>query len=54
MSVGGDPAEAATGVARLARLADDGRTGALSPWDGTRTLVEKAQRPYQPLRMERC
>jgi NAD(P)-dependent dehydrogenase (short-subunit alcohol dehydrogenase family) len=36
MSVGGDPAEAATGVVRLALLADDGPTGALWSWDGTR------------------
>lgn len=36
MSVGGDPAEAATGVLRLAFLPDDGPTGALWSWDGTR------------------
>ncbi|MBU4465344.1 MAG: SDR family NAD(P)-dependent oxidoreductase [Actinobacteria bacterium] len=36
MSAGGDPAEAATGVIRLALLADDGPTGALWSWDGTR------------------
>ena len=36
MSVGGDPAEAATGAVRLALLADDGPTGALWSWDGTR------------------
>ncbi|WP_415976031.1 SDR family NAD(P)-dependent oxidoreductase [Rhodococcus sp. 077-4] len=36
MSAGGDPAEAATGVVRLALLADDGPTGALWSWDGTR------------------
>jgi NAD(P)-dependent dehydrogenase (short-subunit alcohol dehydrogenase family) len=36
MSVGGDPAEAAAGVVRLALLADDGPTGALWSWDGTR------------------
>ena len=36
MSVGGDPAEAATGVVRLALLPDDGPTGALWSWDGTR------------------
>jgi NAD(P)-dependent dehydrogenase (short-subunit alcohol dehydrogenase family) len=36
MSVGEDPAEAAAGVARLALLADDGPTGALWSWDGTR------------------
>jgi NAD(P)-dependent dehydrogenase (short-subunit alcohol dehydrogenase family) len=35
-SAGGDPAEAATGVVRLALLADDGPTGALWSWDGTR------------------
>lgn len=36
MSVGGDPAEAATGVVRLALLPDDGPSGALWSWDGTR------------------
>lgn len=36
MSVGGDPAEAATGALRLALLPDDGPTGALWSWDGTR------------------
>jgi NAD(P)-dependent dehydrogenase (short-subunit alcohol dehydrogenase family) len=36
MPVGGDPAEAATGAVRLALLADDGPTGALWSWDGTR------------------
>lgn len=36
MSAGGDPAEAARGVLRLALLADDGPTGALWSWDGTR------------------
>ncbi|OZF37743.1 short-chain dehydrogenase [Rhodococcus sp. 14-2483-1-1] len=36
MSTGGNPAEAATGVVRLALLADDGPTGALWSWDGTR------------------
>lgn len=36
LSVGGDPAEAATGVVRLALLPDDGPTGALWSWDGTR------------------
>jgi NAD(P)-dependent dehydrogenase (short-subunit alcohol dehydrogenase family) len=36
MSVGGDPAEAAAGVVRLALIADDGPTGALWSWDGTR------------------
>lgn len=35
-SVGGDPAEAATGVVRLALLPDDGPSGALWSWDGTR------------------
>ncbi|MET0820336.1 MAG: SDR family NAD(P)-dependent oxidoreductase [Aeromicrobium sp.] len=35
MSVGGDPAEAAAGVVRLALLDDDGPTGALWSWDGT-------------------
>jgi NAD(P)-dependent dehydrogenase (short-subunit alcohol dehydrogenase family) len=37
MSVGGDPAEAATGAVRLALLPDDGPTGALWSWDGTRS-----------------
>jgi NAD(P)-dependent dehydrogenase (short-subunit alcohol dehydrogenase family) len=36
MSTGGDPAEAATGALRLAFLPDDGPTGALWSWDGTR------------------
>ncbi|CAD6008666.1 SDR family NAD(P)-dependent oxidoreductase [Agreia sp. COWG] len=36
MSVGGDPVEAATGAVRLALLPDDGPTGALWSWDGTR------------------
>ena len=36
LAVGGDPAEAATGVIRLALLPDDGPTGALWSWDGTR------------------
>ncbi|MFA6229773.1 MAG: SDR family NAD(P)-dependent oxidoreductase [Rhodanobacter sp.] len=36
MSVGGDPAEAATAAVRLALLPDDGPTGALWSWDGTR------------------
>ncbi|WP_426515610.1 SDR family NAD(P)-dependent oxidoreductase [Diaminobutyricibacter sp. McL0618] len=36
MSAGGDPAEAATGAVRLALLPDDGPTGALWSWDGTR------------------
>lgn len=36
MSVGGDPAEAATGALRLALLPDDGPSGALWSWDGTR------------------
>ena len=36
MSVGGDPAEAATGAVRLALLPDDGPTGALWSFDGTR------------------
>jgi len=36
MTVGGDPAEAATGAIRLALLPDDGPTGALWSWDGTR------------------
>lgn len=35
MSVGGDPAEAATGAVRLALLPDDGPTGGLWSWDGT-------------------
>lgn len=35
MTVGGDPAEAATGAVRLALLPDDGPTGALWSWDGT-------------------
>lgn len=35
MSVGGDPAEAATGAVRLALLPDDGPTGSLWSWDGT-------------------
>lgn len=34
MSVGGDPAEAATGAVRLALLPDDGPTGGLWSWDG--------------------
>lgn len=33
---GGDPAEAAAGAVRLALLPDDGPTGALWSWDGTR------------------
>lgn len=33
---GGDPAEAAAGVVRLALLPDDGPSGALWSWDGTR------------------
>ncbi|GAA3754611.1 SDR family oxidoreductase [Microbacterium kribbense] len=33
---GGDPAEAAAGAIRLALLPDDGPTGALWSWDGTR------------------
>jgi NAD(P)-dependent dehydrogenase (short-subunit alcohol dehydrogenase family) len=37
MSVGGDPAEAAAGAVRLALLPDDGPTGALWSWDGTRS-----------------
>jgi NAD(P)-dependent dehydrogenase (short-subunit alcohol dehydrogenase family) len=36
ISVGGDPAEAALGAVRLALLPDDGPTGALWSWDGTR------------------
>jgi len=36
MSVGGDPSEAAVGAVRLALLPDDGPTGALWSWDGTR------------------
>jgi NAD(P)-dependent dehydrogenase (short-subunit alcohol dehydrogenase family) len=36
MTVGGDPAEAAAGAIRLALLPDDGPTGALWSWDGTR------------------
>lgn len=36
MSVGGDPAEAAASAVRLALLPDDGPTGALWSWDGTR------------------
>ncbi|MGB3373667.1 MAG: SDR family NAD(P)-dependent oxidoreductase [Microbacterium sp.] len=36
MSVGGDPAEAATGAVRLALLPDGGPTGALWSWNGTR------------------
>ncbi len=36
MATGGDPAEAATGAVRLALLPDDGPTGALWSWDGTR------------------
>jgi NAD(P)-dependent dehydrogenase (short-subunit alcohol dehydrogenase family) len=36
MSVGGDPDEAATAAVRLALLPDDGPTGALWSWDGTR------------------
>jgi NAD(P)-dependent dehydrogenase (short-subunit alcohol dehydrogenase family) len=36
MSIGGDPAEAATGAVRLALLPDAGPTGALWSWDGTR------------------
>lgn len=36
MSVGGDPAEGATGVVRLALIPDDGPPGALWSWDGTR------------------
>jgi NAD(P)-dependent dehydrogenase (short-subunit alcohol dehydrogenase family) len=36
MTLGGDPAEAATGAVRLALLPDDGPTGALWSWDGSR------------------
>jgi NAD(P)-dependent dehydrogenase (short-subunit alcohol dehydrogenase family) len=36
MTAGGEPAEAATGAVRLALLPDDGPTGALWSWDGTR------------------
>lgn len=36
MTVGGDAAEAAAGAVRLAFLPDDGPTGALWSWDGTR------------------
>ena len=36
MSAGGDPTEAAVGAVRLALLPDDGPTGALWSWDGTR------------------
>lgn len=36
MTGGGDPAEAATGALRLALLPDDGPTGALWSWGGTR------------------
>jgi NAD(P)-dependent dehydrogenase (short-subunit alcohol dehydrogenase family) len=36
MTAGGDPAEAATGAVRLALLPDNGPTGALWSWDGTR------------------
>jgi NAD(P)-dependent dehydrogenase (short-subunit alcohol dehydrogenase family) len=36
MSLGDDPAEAALGAVRLAFLPDDGPTGALWSWDGTR------------------
>lgn len=36
ISGGGDPAEAAEGVVRLALLPDDGPTGALWSWDGMR------------------
>lgn len=32
---GGDPAEAAAGAVRIARLPDDGPTGQLFSWDGT-------------------
>jgi NAD(P)-dependent dehydrogenase (short-subunit alcohol dehydrogenase family) len=35
MTRGGDPAEAAEGAVRLARLPDGGPTGALWSWDGT-------------------
>src|ERR1700733_902864 len=34
-AAGGDPAEAAAGVVRLALLPDDGPTGQLFSWDGT-------------------
>ena len=37
MTVGGDPDEAASGAVRLALLPDDGPTGALWSWDGTRS-----------------
>jgi len=36
MTVGGDPGEAAAGAVHLALLPDDGPTGALWSWDGTR------------------
>lgn len=36
MDRGGDPAEGAAGAVRLALLPDDGPTGALWSWDGTR------------------
>lgn len=36
MTAGGDPAEAAAGAVRLALLPDDGPSGALWSWDGTR------------------
>ncbi|MEP6480602.1 MAG: SDR family NAD(P)-dependent oxidoreductase [Rhodoglobus sp.] len=36
LTVGGDPAEAATGAIRLALLPDEAPTGALWSWDGTR------------------
>lgn len=36
ISAGGDPVEAATGAVRLAFLGDDGATGSLWSWDGTR------------------
>jgi NAD(P)-dependent dehydrogenase (short-subunit alcohol dehydrogenase family) len=36
MSAGGDPDEAGAGAVRLALLPDDGPTGALWSWDGTR------------------
>ncbi len=36
MTVGGDPAEAATGAVRLALISDDGPTGSLWSWDGSR------------------
>lgn len=36
MTVGGDPSEAAIGAIRLALLPDEGPTGALWSWDGTR------------------